>query len=139
MSVLIIGPEEQKTIDEAIAKARSKPIPLEVLKAHGVFSSKKHLELKNVTDEARASRQKHLAQQVQLGTYCCAISFEHQPLGLYRHISVSCKKGELPNPIALDMILEAFGFHDFCVRDSWIEEFEPGWNAINVIKAAETP
>lgn len=77
------------------------------------------------------------SQHVILGTYRAAISFEKQPAGLCRHLSISAiKPGTLPLPIVLEMIAKEFGFAEFPPPQGrvWLEEFDPGHEAVNVIE-----
>jgi hypothetical protein len=98
---------------------------------------------------AKDIRRKYPAHNVMLGTYRAAISFEHQPAGLMRHLSVSSRaEGKVPGPEVMNMVCEAFGFSKplceaFINRDVgpvstsariWAEEFEAGRMAINVIE-----
>jgi len=75
---------------------------------------------------------------VQLGTYVIAISFEEQPNGLMRHLSIaSSDKSKVPNEHAVAMAVKAFGFSAWPpVRPYrvWIEEYEPGRTAINLVE-----
>jgi hypothetical protein len=73
-----------------------------------------------------------------LGTYRAAISFEEQPAGILRHLSVaSHAKGKVPGIEVVAMVVEAFGFSGWpLVRPGriWLEEFEPGHMAVNVLE-----
>ena len=87
---LIITHEVEIAIDAAVASARQRPIPLDVIRKLAVPLDKKELTL--------ADRQKQGAEQVirpqsehvliPFG-YRAAISFEQQPDGLCRHLSIS--------------------------------------------------
>ena len=69
--------------------------------------------------------------------YRAAISFEQQPAGLIRHLSVSVDTpGALPNPIAVNFVLQAFGFDAIEAGTSriWTEEFQPGHSAVNIVQ-----
>jgi hypothetical protein len=63
-----------------------------------------------------------------------AITVEEQPAGRLLHLSMSAPvNGRVPNEHAMRMVIEACGFKlDDCAR-GWLEEFEPGWNALNVL------
>jgi hypothetical protein len=83
--------------------------------------------------------------------YHVAFSFEQQPAGLMRHLSVSVERvGKVPNRHAVASILKEFGFSDKLVEflntslpvepyaggpmRMWLEEFAPGHEAVNVLE-----
>jgi hypothetical protein len=57
-------------------------------------------------------------------------------LGICKHFSMSiAKKGKVPDPIAVDMMLEEFGFaHPLYQCIVWAETFDGAQKAINVIE-----
>jgi hypothetical protein len=63
-------------------------------------------------------------------------TLERQPIGLCRHLSVSVdKRGHVPSPEAVTMILEAFGMSPWEeALNIWVENFGRGEKAINVIE-----
>ncbi len=152
MSILIIGPEEQILIDVAIAIAQTNPIPWEVAKAIVEPNDGDAVLLRDRKPGADEIRAKYKPQNVMLGTYRVAISFEEQPLGIFRHVSVSSHAPKMvPGPEVMQMVCEACGFSGpLCGivstsrtaigRNSklpfrvWLEEFEPGRFAVNVIE-----
>jgi hypothetical protein len=70
--------------------------------------------------------------------YRANISFEEQPAGLCRHLSVSVDRpGMLPSIDAFAMIAHAFGFSAAHHSQVWVEEFKPGQNAVNVVQLDE--
>jgi hypothetical protein len=75
---------------------------------------------------------------VELGSYLAAISFEEQPAGLFRHISISARDpGKVPNEYVAKMVLEAFGFSGYPLTRPnrvWVEEYGPGRMAINFVE-----
>ncbi len=137
MSVLILGPAEEHLIHAAVEAARKNPTPWSVIKAIADGSPRATLLLgdrKVGVDEVRA---RYKPQNVMLGTYRCAISFEEQPAGMLRHLSVSTRKGKVPGIEVMQMVLPAFGFSGIPLTRPgrvWNEEFEPGWFAINVVE-----
>jgi hypothetical protein len=66
--------------------------------------------------------------------YRAAISFEHQPAGLCRHLSISIEKdpGTMPGMEAVKAIAEYFGV-SFEDSHKWVEEYEPRRFAINLV------
>lgn len=138
MSVVIIGPDEQAAIDALVAHARANCIPWEVLAPHAVEPDKQVLTLEDRTRPEGPPRPE--PRHIMLGNVLAAFSYEEQPAGICRHLSVSVeRKGMLPSPEAVGMVAEAFGFTTFppVEGEIWIEEFEPGHSAINVIEVAE--
>lgn len=131
---LIIGPDEQKAITEAIAKARVNPTPWEVMKTFAKGDYRPELTLKERGDTS--FMKVYPAQKVILGTYQCYFSFEVQPAGLMRHLSVSSgKKGKVPGLEVMKMVAQEFGFSDCPPQRPgrvWTEEFQRGWHAVNV-------
>jgi hypothetical protein len=128
-----------RRIRQAVRSAERHPIPLEVIRAAAV----EHLEA-GETDQHRpvmladrkAGYERPPSQHVIIPFgFRASISFEQQPAGLVRHLSVSVdegRDGRLPSFTHVRMIANAFGFLSW---DSWWEEeFEPGRFAVNVIE-----
>lgn len=153
--VLLIGESERVAIDSAVAEARANAVPLAVLQAHLDGTWTPRLMLKDRKPGSTDFRKDYPPQNVQLGTYRVAISFEQQPGGLMRHLSVSSQaKGKVPGYQVMAMVCEAFGFSKavsgaFATNEGkpveadariwanarvWLEEFEPGHMAVNVVE-----
>lgn len=138
MRALILNSEAMKKIEAAVERARAKPISIDVIK-------KLAMPLGNVklADRPPESFVRPLSEMVLLDVgYRCHISFEDQPAGLIRHLSISVdKKGMLPSIEASQMIAEAFGFKGK-IRSGlmrfWLEEFEPDHQAINLVQLVES-
>lgn len=131
MSVLVINDAVRLAIAELIDRARRKPFLWGKLPVFG--DEKLHLKLEDRPTgfDRSAFRPEHL----MIGSYMCAFSIEQQPAGFVRHLSVSvARKGKLPNFPAMQMLSELFGFDEFPPTKGrlWVEEFEPGHEAINV-------
>lgn len=140
MSILVIGPAEEKLIADAVEAARKTTIPLSVLKAMGSDDPATVLLLGDRKVGVEEMRQRYKSQQVMLGTYRVALSFEEQPAGLVRHLSVSTRKGKIPGLEVMAMVLPAFGFTGIPLQRPgrvWNEEFEPGWFAVNVVELVD--
>jgi len=132
MSVLIIDRRSRHRIAELIKRARRRPVPLE-LTMQGSADASPTLMLKD-------RKQRPPSDHMMLGSYRVAFSFEHQPDGLMRHLSISAPKvGTVPNEIALKMIAEEFGFTEFppTFGRVWLEEFDPGHMAVNIVQLVE--
>jgi hypothetical protein len=154
MSVLVIGQQEETAIAAAIKRARANPVPWAEAQAF-VADDRDNPTSTLMLDErppgAEHVRQKYPPQGVKLGTYTAFISFEQQPAGLMRHLSVASQaQGKVPGPEVMHMTAEAFGFSaQLCeafrtLRVAknlalparvWVEEFKPGHMAINVVEA----
>ncbi len=141
--VLIIAENEKAAIAAAIRSALAKPMPWEKMRQLIVDDSDNPtntLKLDERPDQDRmaALRREYPTYPVQLGSYVAAISFEEQPSGLFRHISISsAHPGKAPNEHAVRMVLEAFGFSGYppsCPYRVWVEEYEPGRVAINFVE-----
>lgn len=147
--ILIVGDEQRIEISAAIERAKAKPMPWSVMKAIVSRDATTTLLLGDRKIGVEEARAKYPPQNVMLGTYRCAISFEEQPAGLMRHLSVSSqKKGKVPGPEVMQMVCEEFKFSALLcsvigmpqatvVSDQvpfrvWLEEFEPGRMAVNV-------
>lgn len=130
MSVLIIDQAAQAAIKAAIERARDKPIPLDAINRIAVPKDQEHVALA----DRHAKHYRPQSEMVQLGSYRVAISFEEQPHGLVRHLSISAPKpGTVPNLPAIEMIAEEFGFAGGLSEwRAWLEEFEPGHHALNI-------
>lgn len=132
MSVLIIDDRIKAAIEAAIEKARGKPISLEMLKA-GAIKIKKHTL---TLAERKPGFERPFSEHISFGSYLAAISFEQQPSGLHKHLSISAPKpGTIPTPLVVETIAKEFGLATFPPKDGriWLEEFEPGHHAVNII------
>jgi hypothetical protein len=140
---LIIGRPERKAIADAIDNARVKTLTLaqgEAISA-GIPQDKAMLKL----DDRPPGWERPPTEQVLIEHgFRCAISFEQQPIGLCRHLSVSIESETpeaLPHQQAVAMLCREFGLKiglNFEGSHVWIEEYEPGKLAVNVV-ALEPP
>ena len=132
MSVLVIGRRERHRIDEMKKRASRRPIPLEIVRK-GSADPTPTLMLK----DRKPGFERPPSEHMMLGSYRVAFSFEHQLFGLCRHLSVSAPKaGTAPPPVIVEMIAKEFGFREFppSLGRVWLEEFDPGHMAINVVE-----
>lgn len=131
MGALILGQDERKLIQALIALAQSNPVDMQaVVKV-------------NTEAQAKAHMQQMLAQTIDIPTcYRVTFTIEHgHPGALWaRHMSMSTTRSDrVPNPSALWMVAEEFGFTgslEHCVV--YHEEYEKGCFAINVVQPIET-
>lgn len=136
MSILIISDSDQRRIDEIVTHAREHFVPWSELQHGVVLDYSPELKL----DDRVAGFERPASQHIHLGDFRVAFSFEEQPSGIVRHLSVSVKDGrKLPHPIAVERLCQAFGFKNFPPEDGgiWREEFDPGRWAINVAEVAD--
>lgn len=138
MSVLFIGPQETAKIAEAIAKAKANVTPWEVLAGIADGTDTNKMDLADRKPGVAFVRRQYPPQHLTLGTYEVAVSFEQQPAGLFRHLSISsARRGKVPGLEVVSMVVEAFGFSGWPLQRpnrTWMEEYEPGWYAVNVIE-----
>lgn len=141
MSVLLLGAREEKMIAKALDLARDQCVPWSIVQRIAIDDRNKPTSTLSL-DERKHDDPFSRSQHLILGSYRCAISFEEQPAGLCRHLSVSVKKhGKVPSEIAMKMLAEAFGFSAMPPTRGrmWLEEFEPGHHAINIIEVEKKP
>lgn len=139
MAVLIIGETERKEIAQVIAHAKAHPILFDVVR-EGAVDPTAVLGLK---DRKPGFERPPSAHVIFPGSYRAAFSIEQQPPGLCSHLSVSVfgrvNKGACPSPEAVEMIAQEFGV-PFPADKMWMEEFDPGEYAINLLSLyAPTP
>lgn len=131
MRALVISAQVSAAIGRAIAAARSCPLTLDDVKALDV-GKVGNLSL----EDRRGKRPQSEFVEIPFG-FRAAISFEMQPGGLSRHLSVSVDTpGQLPGAEAFAMIARAFGMpfdQHVPVGLLWLEEFDPGHKAVNYV------
>jgi hypothetical protein len=133
MAVLMIGAVEREEIAKIIAYAKAHPVLFELIR-QGVMDDTAVLELK---DRKRTDTVRPASAHIMFpGGFHAAFSIEQQPLGLCSHLSISvegrAKKDAMPSPEAVQMIAEEFGV-PFPADKMWMEEFDPGEFAINLV------
>lgn len=144
MRALVINDEVRNAIALACARAKANPIPWAMVEA----MAQKELKFAGLTlSDRRVPPGKRPPSQfvpIPIG-YLAAISFEEQPAGLVRHLSVSVdasKQGKMPSPEAVEMIAKEFGFKFSTLIKGlelgeihvWSEEFAPGERALNMVQ-----
>ena len=141
MGVLVLGPAEKAKIADAVAKARANPMPWEAGEMIVDHAPTDTLALNNRPANTTEVRKKYQSQGVELGTYQIAISFEYQPAGLFRHLSISsAHPGRVPGLEVVIMVLQEFGFSGWPLQRpnrTWMEEYQPGRHAFNVLELEE--
>jgi hypothetical protein len=135
----MIGATEREQIAAVIAYAKAHPILFETVR-DGALSDVSVLELKDRKPGFERPPSQHV---IFPGGFRAAYSVEQQPPGLCSHLSVSvfgrAKPGVMPSPEAVQMIAEEFGV-PFPADKMWMEEFDPGEYAVNLVSLyAPTP
>lgn len=132
MAVLIIGAAERERIAEIIAYAKAHPLTLDVMRNTVVADTK----LLKLEDRQPGHERPPSQHAIFPGGYRAAFSVEAQPAGFCSHLSVSvfgrAKKGQMPSEPAVKMICEEFRV-PYPPHKMWIEEFDPGEFAINLV------
>lgn len=142
MGFLKINDADESAIKAMIKNARNNFVPWSLLEQHahltpGTPGKPITLADKQAVRNASAP-QRPESLRIQLGDYVAAISFEEQPTGMVRHLSVSCSNtGNIPHPTAVQQIADAFGFDRDDAFHTWLEEFVPGHFAANMVQIAE--
>jgi len=134
---VLITDKVKTDIAKAISEARKTPLPADVFMevAKGIPQGKTVVRLADRKPDFVRPESQHVL--IPVG-YRASISFEEQPTGLVRHLSVSVygKPGDCPTPPAVRMIAQEFGiecgenWNDVLI---WVEEYELGYFAINVV------
>ncbi len=139
MPVLIIGDAERENIKRVIEQARAHPLPMSLIAQGGTLDDIKELLLR---DRKPGFERPESAYVEFPGDYRAAFSIEEQPMGLCTHLSISVfgrrDKGQMPHPAAVQMIADAFDVPYPPNGRIWVEEFEPGEFAVNLV-SLETP
>lgn len=139
LRAIIVGPEEKAAIDGIVSRARLDPLPLELVLA--MASKTKNTQTGDtlsLADRGDGLPARPQPESITLGDFRVAFSFEQQPCGLVRHISISlAEPGKLPHPDQVAFIVNFFQFDRPLGDRWWREEFAPGKWAINVVELAE--
>lgn len=132
LRALVIGDVEKVKIKAAIELARGKVNRWEHMKEFALPGDGKPVRLEDKKPSTDLSWRHTSTVNLPVG-YTCCFSFEEQPAGIFRHLSIAVDTvGKLPGPAAIKMISEVFGLHD--PDHGWLEEFEPGHYAVNLVE-----
>lgn len=138
---LILGKKEEGEMRAAFNRARTHPIPWEVLQ-HKIVPQQ-NVDVLTLDNRKPGQDERPASEQVLIPVgYRMAVSFERQPSGLLAHFSFSVEqRGKLPNPVAVQMLLDVLGFDLYKCEANWQEEFlidgKPGGLAVNVLFMVE--
>ncbi len=144
MRVLVIGEKERAEIAAVIADAKAHPLSFDELRDNALPRNKFDFSLADRKPDSKRPQSRNVFLP---SGFRAAYSVEDQPVGLCAHLSISVegpntKKGAMPHPEAVKMIAAAFGIpftanpaEMFIMKDVtiWLEEFEPGERAINLL------
>jgi hypothetical protein len=140
MSIVVIGDRERRLIAKAKQAALKTPVPMAALRdmrfnkedAVGAV-----MELKDRPPQYDRSKLPPTHSVMIPYGYRAAYSIEEQPGGLAAHLSIGTegrkRKGIMPNEQCVKMIAEEFGIPFPPNGAAWIEEFEPGEYAVNLV------
>jgi hypothetical protein len=136
---LLITPEIREACTAAVARARAHPIAWETLKQYAIPRDRDRGHVTLADRAAPGFRPVSEGVKIPIGIRA-AISFEVQPAGLCAHLSISVDRpGKLPHPAIVNELAGLFGFTLPVFEHSkiWVEEFEPGHEAVNVVELVE--
>lgn len=130
MSVLMIGAPERDKIAAIIAYAKAHPVPLDKVRDSAVFDK----PVLTLADRKPGTERPASQHVVFPGGFRAAFSIEQQPAGLCSHLSISVdREGQIPSKAAVEMIAKEFAVPTQGNVVTWLEEFEPGQFAINLV------
>jgi hypothetical protein len=121
-----LGPDDQKDLDKLLAYAKANPLS--------------EAQIKATLAGDRPSVGDYLEHKwVWPIGFRCVFSFEHHPMGLCRHLSVSVydksdPEPQIPSPRAMNTIGDAFGFKEGKLDYMWIDQET---KAINLVQKVE--
>jgi len=129
MTALIITDDVRADINKMIERAEKHPLPMARIIEGAVDGDLDIVHLSDRKPGYERPRSEHMI--IPMG-FRVAISIEEQPAGWCKHLSISVPMpGKVPSQEAAMMIADAFGFH--AIHKVWLEEFDPGHMAINMI------
>jgi hypothetical protein len=126
-AAFLIGPEQEKQLKEAAARAREHPLSAEIMRHVGI-KNKKLVRLEDRPPMAEALVRRVETVYIPFG-YRVNISYEEHPEGICIHVSMCSPtpRKTLPQPEAMVMVMEALGFpKGKYAGASWIEEYPDG-------------
>jgi hypothetical protein len=133
MAVLIIDARVKKEVARLIEAAQRRPVLWEQMK-DAVFPVHETRNLK--LSDRKPGAERPPSDHIFIGNCRVAFSFEQQPAGMFRHLSVSVPRpGRLPAEAIVLEIMELFGFDRDRRLHIWMEEFDPGHEAVNVLQS----
>src|SRR4030095_10925302 len=108
--LLIINADTKPAIAEAVRRAREMPVPLVTVMQSAHVENVATLTLADKAKREYPPRPPRQMVAIDYG-FMAMFSFEDQPAGLVRHLSISVDRpGKLPRPEFVAMIAREFGF-----------------------------
>jgi len=139
MAVIVLDEGVQAAIAEAVARARANVVRWDQLR--GNITENQETSTLMLADR-QPDHKRPPSYPVQLGPrVVAAISFEEQPAGLCRHLSISQgQEGKVLDMVTVAMVMSHFGFKRSPGHYGrvWVEEYKPNHFAVNVVEL-ETP
>jgi hypothetical protein len=132
---LIIGQPERNAIANALSNARDQTVSMETITNWAASIPQDRSKVRLRDRDPKFKRPPAQEVLIEDGFRVC-VSFENQPMGLCRHLSVSIdtKVHEgLPSREAVSVLMHEFGVKPDRVVAGWTEEYEPGEWAVNIL------
>jgi hypothetical protein len=139
VTMLMIGQMEKVNIAAAIERARRHPVPLDLVRA-GALEDKPVIKLRDRKPGFDYHARKKPEEVLIPFGFRAAVSFEDQPAGMCLHLSISAERADpklVPTVPSLIMIAREFGIDFEAAQEQglvWLEEYEPGRHAVNLVK-----
>jgi len=132
MTAFLITEQEAAWLHESAVRALANPVPWDVLKQS--LPANQDTDTLPLSDRRGPERPLTTEQIMLQFGWRVAISAEEQPAGVLLHVSMSSPaRGRVPRPEAMIMVVDACGFKREQIARSWMEEYEPGKHAFNVL------
>jgi hypothetical protein len=133
--MFIIRPEDTAALRALLERMRKRPITIEMLRKLGMKEPANIVKLEDRPTDFRRPESEFVI--VPEG-YRISMSVEEQPHGMCLHLSMSSPEaGKVPRPEAALMVLEVIGVARGGIVKTWLEEFEPGHMAANILVLME--
>ena len=142
MGMLVDSPTVRAGIKKAIEIARKQMVPLSEVMDMAKLANQDSscITLKDKKREKAVRKTQPVEVLIPEG-YTANISFEEQPVGICKHLSIGFENspGKMPHPLAVQIVADMFGMKwkaDEPWEGSriWMEEFAPGEFAINIVE-----
>lgn len=135
MAAVLIDDRVRADIAHALEQARANVIPWETMKTHVAGNqATATLNLEDRNPDAKGERPPSYCVTFSGSGVTACVSFEEQPAGILRHLSISTGRPErLVSPTIAEQICAEFGIVMLKAARIWVEEYKPGYRAVNVV------